>query len=173
MVLDEGLYKSLHDDLEICRDYIRQIAIGMIKGNVSKYPIFIATRGETDFDLGLPIISRNDFDISWNFSASHLEDFVNKGIVSKNKTEDFIKTYKNPDKVHVRVCGRGRCDEFCIYALRAKPRIAELIENNRRNKFEYRNFYLKFFFGNLILENIKAFHFTDGGIKIATRNILV
>jgi hypothetical protein len=97
MTLDEEIYKSLHDDLEICRDYIRQIAMGMIKGSVSKYPIFIATR-ETDFDLGLPIISRNDFDISWNFSASHLEDFVNKGIVSKNKVEEFKKTYKAPEQ---------------------------------------------------------------------------
>jgi hypothetical protein len=95
MTLDEEIYKSLHDDLEICRDYIRQIALGMIKGSVSKYPIFIATR-EIDFDLGLPIISRNDFDISWNFSASHLEDFVNKGIVSKAKVEDFKRTYKDP-----------------------------------------------------------------------------
>jgi len=97
MTLDEEIYKSLHDDLEICRDYIRQIALGMIKGNVSKYPIFIATR-ETDFDLGLPIISRSDFDISWNFSASHLEDFVNKGIVGKNKIEEFKKTYKEPEQ---------------------------------------------------------------------------
>src|SRR5579872_6790472 len=98
MTLDEEIYKSLHDDLEICRDYIRQIALGMIKGHVSKYPIFIATRGETDVDLGLPIINRNDFDISWSFSASHLEEFVSKGIVSKERLDDFIKTYKNAEK---------------------------------------------------------------------------
>ena len=58
MELDEELYKSLHDDLEICRDYIRQIALGIIHGSVSKYPIFIAKRGENDMDLGLPIINR-------------------------------------------------------------------------------------------------------------------
>lgn len=97
MSLDEEIYKSLHDDLEICRDYIRQIALGMIKGSVSKYPIFIATRGETDVDLGLPLISRNDFDITWNFSASHLEEFVSKGIVSREKVDDFIKAYKKPE----------------------------------------------------------------------------
>jgi hypothetical protein len=98
MTLDEEIYKSLHDDLDVCRDYVKQIALGMIKGNVSKYPIFIATRGETDFDLGLPIINRIDFDITWNFSASHLEDFVNKGVVSKAKIEDFKKTYKNAEQ---------------------------------------------------------------------------
>ncbi|MCX6198345.1 MAG: hypothetical protein NTY88_03865 [Bacteroidetes bacterium] len=96
MNLDEEIYKSLHDDLEICRDYIRQISMGMIKGEVTKYPIFVATRGENDVDIGLPIVNRADFDISWNFNASHLEEFVSKGVVVRDKTNDFIKAYKNP-----------------------------------------------------------------------------
>ena len=97
MAIDEELYKSLHDDLEVCRDYIRQIALGMIRGNVSRYPIFIAKRGENDIDLGLPVINRADFDIAWNINASHLEDFVHKGIVSSERSADFIKSYKNPE----------------------------------------------------------------------------
>jgi hypothetical protein len=96
MTLDEEIYKSLHDDLEICRDYIRQISAGMIKGDVTKYPIFIAMRGENDIDLGLPVVNRADFDISWNFNASHLEEFVSKGVVVPEKAADFIKAYKNP-----------------------------------------------------------------------------
>ncbi|HWB62865.1 MAG TPA: hypothetical protein VG603_05085 [Chitinophagales bacterium] len=98
MALDEELYKSLHDDLEVCRDYLRQISLGIIRGGVSKYPIFIATRGENDLDLGIPIINRNDLDISWNFSASHLEDFVIKNLVQKDKAQEFIKAYKNPEQ---------------------------------------------------------------------------
>ncbi len=97
MTLDEEIYKSLHDDLEICRDYIRQISSGMIKGDVTKYPIFIAMRGENDIDLGLPIVNRADFDISWNFNASHLEEFVSKGVVVKEKAIDFINAYKSPN----------------------------------------------------------------------------
>ena len=96
MTLDEEIYKSLHDDLEICRDYVKQISHSMIKGEVTKYPIFVATRGTSDVDLGLPIINRDDFDISWNFNASHLEEFVSKNVVLKEKTDDFIKVYKNP-----------------------------------------------------------------------------
>ena len=96
MNLDEEIYKSLHDDLEICRDYIRQISTGMVRGDVTKYPIFVAIRGENDVDLGLPIVNRADFDISWNFNASHLEEFVSKGVVIREKANDFIKAYKNP-----------------------------------------------------------------------------
>ncbi len=96
MTIDEEIFKSLQDDLEICRDYIRQVSQGMIKGDVTRYPVFVATRGETDIDLGLPIVNRNDFDISWNFNASHLEELVNKGVVHKEKAADFIKAYKSP-----------------------------------------------------------------------------
>ena len=98
MNLDEEIYKSLHDDLEICRDYIRQISTGMVRGDVTKYPIFVAIRGENDVDLGLPIVNRADFDISWNFNASHLEEFVSKGVVIREKANDFIKAYKNPQE---------------------------------------------------------------------------
>jgi len=96
MELDEELYNSLHNDLDVCRDYIKQIAAGMIKGGVSKYPIFIAMRGEMDIDMGIPIVNRADFDISWNLNISHLEDFVNKGVVKSEKAEAFIQAYKNP-----------------------------------------------------------------------------
>lgn len=96
MQLDEELFNTLHDDLEICRDYIRQVSLSMIKSGVSKYPIFVAVRSEGDVDLGLPIINRAEFDITWNFNASHLEDFVNKGLIQKDKAADFIKTYKDP-----------------------------------------------------------------------------
>lgn len=98
MTIDEEIYKSLHEDLEICRDYIKQISNGMIKGDVTKYPIFVALRGENDVDLGLPIVNRADFDISWNFNASHLEEFVSKGVVLKEKAKDFIGAYKNPSE---------------------------------------------------------------------------
>ena len=117
MALDEEIFKSLHDDLETCRDYIRQISQGMVKGDVSKYPIFVATRGENDIDLGLPVVNRADFDISWNFNASHLEEFVTKGVVLKEKTSDFIKAYKSPsDFICVFVAEEGNaCFVFMPY----------------------------------------------------------
>lgn len=94
--IDEELFNSLHTDLDVCRDYLRQVSSGMVKGGVSKYPIFVAMRGEMDADIGVPIVSRGDLDISWNFNASHLEEFVAKKIVSNEKVDEFRKTYKNP-----------------------------------------------------------------------------
>ena len=98
MKLDEEILLSLQADLEICRDYIRQVSLGMLKGNISNYPIFVALRSEQDMDLGLSIINREELDIQWSFNASHLEEFVSKNIITKEKSSEFIKNYKNPEE---------------------------------------------------------------------------
>ncbi len=89
---------SLHQDLNACRVYIRQVSQGMLKGSVSKYPIFIAIRSLEDIDLGLPIINRDELELTWSFNASHLEDFVNSNIIHQDKLQDFIKNYKDPNE---------------------------------------------------------------------------
>lgn len=96
MKFDEEILASLQHDLNVCRNYIRQVSQGMLKGNVSKYPIFIAVRSLSDIDLGLPIINREELELTWSFNASHLEDFVNSNIVREDKLEDFRKNYKDP-----------------------------------------------------------------------------
>ncbi|MBX2903694.1 MAG: hypothetical protein KF872_09070 [Chitinophagales bacterium] len=94
MALEEELLKQLSEDLSVCREYLRQVSNAMRKGDVSKYPIFIAHRDETD--LGVPIIHRAEMDLYWSFSASHLEDLVNRKIVLLEKVEDFKKAYRDP-----------------------------------------------------------------------------
>lgn len=96
--IDDELFRSLQDDLMTCRAYLRQVAQGMLRGAVSKYPIFVALRSELDFDLGLPIVSREESDLTWSFNASHLEDFVNHQVVPEAKLDEFKTLYKNPDE---------------------------------------------------------------------------
>ncbi len=80
----------------------------MVKGNVSKYPIFVMMRSQMDIDLGLPIINREEMDLNWSINASHLEDFVNSNIILKDKVDGFIKNYKNPqDFICVFVAEEG------------------------------------------------------------------
>jgi hypothetical protein len=95
---DEEILASLHQDLNACRSYIRQVSLGMLKGSVSKYPIFIAIRSLEDIDLGLPIINRDELELTWSFNASHLEDFVNSNIINQDKLPNFIKNYKDPNE---------------------------------------------------------------------------
>jgi hypothetical protein len=95
---DEEILASLHNDLNVCRNYIRQVSQGMVKGNVSKYPIFVVMRSETDIDLGLPIINKEEMDLTWAVNASHLEDFVNNKIIIEGKVAEFMKNYKDPNE---------------------------------------------------------------------------
>ncbi|MDW8273874.1 MAG: hypothetical protein RMJ53_06570 [Chitinophagales bacterium] len=94
MSLDEELLQQLNEDLSVCRNYLKQLSVAIRKGDVSKYPIFIAHREEVD--LGIPVIHRSEMDLFWSFSASHLEDFVNKKIISPEKVQDFIRAYRDP-----------------------------------------------------------------------------
>ena len=98
MKFDEDILASLQHDLNVCRNYIRQVAQGMLKGNVSKYPIFVAVRSQPDIDLGLPIINREELELTWSFNASHLEDFVNTNIIHRDRLDDFIKNYRDPQE---------------------------------------------------------------------------
>ena len=92
--MDDEVLKALHEDLDTCKDYLQQVALAMVKGGVTKYPIFIAHLEE--LDLGLPIINRVDMDLAWSYSASHLEDFVNKQVILEEKVDAFKETFKNP-----------------------------------------------------------------------------
>lgn len=98
MKFDDELLASLQQDLHTCRAYLKQVAQGMLRGEVSKYPIFVALRGDQDIDLGLPILNREESDLTWSFNASHLEDFVVHEIVPIDKVDDFRKYYKNPEE---------------------------------------------------------------------------
>lgn len=87
---------ELKDDLTYVSDYLVQISEEILDNEISKYPIFATSKNE--LSIGRKIISSKDFDIHWNFYASHLEDFVNKGVIKLNKVDEFIKLYKSKEK---------------------------------------------------------------------------
>jgi hypothetical protein len=48
----------------------------MIKGSCEQVSDIVVMRSAMDIDLGLPIINREEMDLTWAVNASHLEDFV-------------------------------------------------------------------------------------------------
>lgn len=85
---------NLREDFGLCRDYLRQVAIEVLDQGISNYPIFIASTQPVG--LGRTIIDRDELDITWSFAASHLEDFVHRGLIDRSKVDDFRNTYKDP-----------------------------------------------------------------------------
>ena len=89
------LLKILEEDTTLCKDYLQQIAVEILDNDISKYPIFTATLLDS-LEIGKRIIDKEEYDIEWSYYASHLEDFVNRGIISMDKTDAFREAYKDP-----------------------------------------------------------------------------
>lgn len=92
----EVLLGEIFEDLSITKVYIDKVLEEIKLNNVSNYPIIVLSK--TDILLGLKIIDKKELDINWSFNISHLEEFVIKGVVQKDKAEDFIKVYKEHDE---------------------------------------------------------------------------
>jgi len=88
----EIIFREIYGDLYLIKSYIAKVLLEIKDKEVSNYPIIVLN--QKDISLGLKIVDKNDFDLSWNFNISHLEEFVIKGIVLKEKVIDFIKVYK-------------------------------------------------------------------------------
>ena len=88
--------KSLEADLKLYSDSIKEISTEVRLEGLSDYPIFVAHQHEVA--LGELILDRNELNTSWSVKASMLEEFIEKGVIHKDKKDRFIKQYKNPNE---------------------------------------------------------------------------
>lgn len=91
----ESPLKSLKNDLNFYKDSIKEVAIEIMAEGLSQYPIFIAHQHEVA--MGELILDRSELGTQWTIQASTFEEFVEKGVILKNKQELFIKNYKKPE----------------------------------------------------------------------------
>lgn len=88
--------KSLEADLKLYSESIKEIASEILAEGLSEYPIFVAHQHEVA--LGELILDKDELNTSWSVQASMLEEFVDKGVIHKDKKDRFIKQYKNPNE---------------------------------------------------------------------------
>jgi len=86
----------LQKDFIVCKNYLRKVASTLVDEGISKYPIFVALFDETDIDIGIPILRKEELGTSYTFHASHFEDFTNKNIVIEEKRAAFMENFKDP-----------------------------------------------------------------------------
>ena len=87
--------KSLESDLKFYNESIKEIATEILVEGLSEYPIFVAHQHEVA--LGELILDKNELNTAWSIQASMLEEFIEKGIILKDKKDRFVKQYKNPN----------------------------------------------------------------------------
>jgi hypothetical protein len=88
----EELLLQLYEDVALCKDYLKTLSHEITTLEISNYPIFVAA--QQPVSLGKLVVSKKELDIQWSFYASHLEDFVVKGIIEQDKVDEFRKLYK-------------------------------------------------------------------------------
>jgi len=83
MELSKTIIESIDIDIISYEDYLKEVAEMVIANEVTKYPIFILHQ-KNSIDIGRPIIDFTRSKTKWSVNISHLEDFVNNGIVKEN-----------------------------------------------------------------------------------------
>ncbi|WP_316801699.1 hypothetical protein [Pedobacter nototheniae] len=86
---------SLEKDLEFYSESIKEVAIEIMVEGISAHPIFIAHQHQVN--IGEVILNKEELNTDWTIQASTLEEFVEKGIINKERKESFLKTYKKPE----------------------------------------------------------------------------
>lgn len=87
---------SLETDLKIFSETIKEVSMEILDEGISKFPIFIAHQHEAN--IGELLLAKDEFATEWNIHASTIEEFVQKGIIQKEKQEFFELNYKDPKK---------------------------------------------------------------------------
>jgi hypothetical protein len=90
------ILKSLEKDIRFYNDSIKEVAFEILDNRVSEYPIFVAH--QNIIELGEMILNSEDFDKDWSINASILDEFIEKGLVLKDKVSEFKRVYKDPKK---------------------------------------------------------------------------
>jgi len=86
---------SLEKDLEFYADSIREVAVEIMVEGISSNPIFIAHQHQVS--IGELILNREELNTDWTIQASTLEEFIEKGIIHREKSAHFLKSYKKPE----------------------------------------------------------------------------
>lgn len=86
---------SLEKDLNFYAEAIKEVAIEIMVEGISKQPIFIAHQHEVK--IGEIILNKDELNTQWTVQASTLEEFIEKGVIKKERKEAFLSAYKRPE----------------------------------------------------------------------------
>lgn len=69
----------------------------LIEEEISQFPIFVIHKNEVQ-DIGLQIVNMVEVYGNWSVNVSTMEEFISKGIITKEKIDSFKTIYKTPKK---------------------------------------------------------------------------
>jgi hypothetical protein len=87
---------TISQDFVKISDTLKEASYQIRKRGFSEYPIFPVCKIEQP--VGQLLIDTKANDTLWNYSASFLDEFVQRELVTKDKEDAFKEIYKDPDE---------------------------------------------------------------------------
>lgn len=94
--LDGKYLGTISRDFVVVAETLKEASYQIRKRGFSDYPIFAISKG--NIPIGQLLLGREDLATTWNYHASYMDEFVQRGLIDKNKEEEFKKTFKDPDE---------------------------------------------------------------------------
>lgn len=110
---------NIEKELKVYNHIISQAKQTILDQDVTKYPIFVASKSK--IELGISLIDREKTTAIWSINASSLEEFVAKNIVNAGKIEDFKKTFKNVETYNCYFIVSDIGNQFAFLPVLTKP----------------------------------------------------
>ncbi|MBM3936168.1 MAG: hypothetical protein FJ343_03350 [Sphingomonadales bacterium] len=92
----KGEWTELERDLGYYASYLQGIAHEILDSGTSKYPIFVAYDGQP-VELGRPLLDHRQLDTRWSVRASVMEEFIKKGLLTREQFSAFKQSWKDPN----------------------------------------------------------------------------
>ena len=93
--LDGKYLGTISQDFVKIADTIKEASYQIRKNNF-EYPIFPICK--IPQSVGLLLLDRIHAGTDWNYYASFLDEFVQRGLIDPKHQDDFKASYKNPDE---------------------------------------------------------------------------
>jgi len=83
------------DFIQVC-DILKEAAYQLKARKISEFPIFPISK--VDLPIGQLLLPKEQKNTAWNYNFSFLDEFIQRGLVDKDKEEEFKQFYKDPEE---------------------------------------------------------------------------
>ena len=87
---------TISSDFVKVADALKEASYQIRKRGISEYPVFPICKDSQP--IGQIILPQHQVNTEWNYYASFLDEFIQRGIIDSEKQEDFKGAYKEPDE---------------------------------------------------------------------------
>ena len=85
-----------NDFIKVC-DSLKEASYHIRDREFSKFPVFPIKKNGTP-EIGQLLIGRAEAKTQWNYNASFLDEFVQRELIGKEKEQEFMNNYKDPEE---------------------------------------------------------------------------